>query len=113
MYRKVLFARLDRPTRRSVCASAGGWRDRLFHELVYKLTDHYSLRTIRQQEGLVELEGDIGRVIVVRRPHRDSQAERRWCEWQADPSWRVSIDLYDAGLLLGNPRLHPQHFLLK
>ena len=113
MYRKVLFARLDGETRRMVCAPAKGWRDRQYYELVYKLTDHYGLRVLQRDDDEVLLEGDVGHVAVVRRPHRDRAAERRWHERTDDPAWRVSIDLYDTGVLLDNPKLHPQRFLLK
>ena len=115
LYRKVLFARLDRETQKRVCAPARKRCDRLFHELVYKLADHYGLRLLQNDGDMAVLEGGnpVERVAVVRRPHRDSQVEQRWRNLQADSSYRVSIDMYDAGVLLDNPKLHPQHFLLK
>lgn len=115
LYRKVLFARLDRTTRKRVCAPARDWRDRRFHELVYKLADHYGLTLLDNDGDIALLEGSVpvARVAVVRRPHRDARAEQLWRDLQADPTYRVSIDMYDAGVLLDNPKLHPQHFLLK
>ena len=32
---------------------------------------------------------------------------------QGNAKYNVSIDMYDAGVLMMNHRLHPQHFVLK
>ena len=48
--------------------------------------------------------------MVVDRPHRD---EARWQRLCAAPHWQVGIDLFSVGLLVHNPRLHRQHFLLR
>ena len=124
MYRKVLFAELDRATRSAVLAAGqeacGGAavrrRDRCYHELVYKLRDHYGLRVVCYDGDEAVLEGDpasFGSLKVVCRPHRCRARELRWQSQQGNAKYNVSIDLYDAGILLSHPRLHPQHFLLK
>lgn len=125
MYRKVLFARLSRERRAKVLALAGSLvatrrvprRDRQYHELVFKLKDYYGLTTLFYNADEALLEGgegcDFGSVKVVRRPHGSELRELRWRSQKQNPKYRVSIDLYDTGLLLDCHRLHPQEFLLR
>lgn len=112
MYRKVLFARVGKARRKRL----GITRDAAYHELVYKLRDHYGLQVVCYDGDEAVLQGDpaaFGSVKVVCRPHSCKARELRWQAQQGNAKYRVSIDLYDVGLLLDNPRLHPQHFLLK
>lgn len=125
MYRKVLFARLDETTRHRVLAKApqvaegshSHRRDRQYHEMVYKLKEHYGLTTVFYNADEAVLKGgegsDFGTVKVVRRPHSDAIRELRWKAQQNNTKYRVSIDLYDTGLLLDCAKLHRQHFVLK
>lgn len=112
MYRKVLFARTQ--GRRKEDDGEGSRRDRRYHEMVYRLQRHYGLATVfyNEDEALLENE-EIGRIKVVRRPHSSDIRELRWKAQQQNTKYRVSIDIYDVGLLLDNPKLHRQHFLLK
>lgn len=116
MYRKVLFARLSKVVRKEVCSNVTDWRDRQYHEIVYKLRDHYHLTVESYDNDEAVLAGDpdtFGKVKVIRRPHICHARELRWQAQQDNTKYRVSIDLYDTGLLLNNPKLHPQKFLLK
>ena len=121
MYRKVLFARLDAegegrmrafvPEGVDFCRA-----DRRYHEVVYKLCDHYGLRVACYDGDEAVLEGDeaeFGSVKVVCRPHRCRARELRWMAQQGNEKYNVSIDLYDAGLLLSHPKLHRERFLLR
>ncbi len=115
MYRKVLFARLPKALAHQVRAAHGA-AHRPYHELVYKLADHYHLRSICYTEDEAVMAGDpatFGTVKVVCRPHGCRQRELRWNAQCNNDKYNVSIDLYDVGLLLSHPKLHRQHFLLK
>ncbi len=115
MYRKVLFARLPKTLSQQV-AKAHGSGLRRYHELVYKLSDHYHLRPICYTEDEAVLAGGpgtFGTVKVVCRPHSCRLRELRWNAQCSNSQYNVSIDLYDVGLLLSHPKLHSQHFLLK
>lgn len=112
MYRKVLFARVGKDVRRQLAIT----HDHAYHEMVYKLRDHYHLEVLCYDDDEAVLQGDpatFGTIKVVCRPHRCQAREYRWKAQQENAKYRVSIDLYDVGLLLNSPRLHPQHFLLK
>lgn len=112
MYRKVLFARVGKDMRQQL----GITRDAPYHEMVYKLRDHYHLQTLCYDDDEAVLQGDpaaFGTVKVVCRPHGCKARELRWQAQQGNTKYRVSIDLFDVGLLLDNPKLHRQHFLLK
>lgn len=125
MYRKVLFAEvggeayrafaaaLPEGVRQQAAAAAGGRRR--YFELVYKLSDHYGLRVLSVDADEAVLQGPpaFGSLKAVCQPHRRRARELRWMAQQGNDKYNVSIDLYDAGLLLSNPKLHPQHFILK
>ena len=121
MYRKVLFAELGRELRHGMeqrygiepCADR---RCRTYHDTVLKLCDHYRLRVLCYDEDEAVLEGhpeNFGTVKVVSRSHHCRARELRWEAQKCNEKYRVSIDLFDVGLLLTNPRLHRQHFLLR
>lgn len=50
-------------------------------------------------------------ILLLSKPHADHHAEQRLEE--LEHQYHVCIDLYDMALLLDNPRLHAQHFLLR
>ena len=52
-------------------------------------------------------------ILLVSRPHATPAAERQWETLKADPTYQVSLDLYDVALLIRNPHLTPQHLLLR
>lgn len=114
MYRKVLFAKV-RSNEIEIGGEKGLLRgERRYHEMVYKLERHYGLRRVyyNEDEALLENEA-VGRIKVICRPHQSELRELRWKAQQQNSKYRVSIDIYDVGLLLDNPKLHRQHFLLK
>ena len=129
MYRKVLFAEVDSSLRR--CMAEGlppeaeemirtaGRREREYHEVVYKLRDHYGLKIVcydsdeavlRPESGNAFIEGEMK---VVCRPHRCRARELRWQAQQGNAKYNVSIDMYDVGLLMFCPKMRKQHFILK
>ena len=115
MYRKVLFAQLSKDLSKKV-AEEHTTGCRRYHELVYKLTDHYHLRQVCYDDDEAVLEGDpltFGSLKVVSRPHGNRQRELRWEAQCGNTKYNVSIDLFDVGLLMNHPKLHKQHFLLK
>ena len=111
MYREVLFASLDVETRRRHNIPRG---DR-FHEIVYKCCNHYRLQSSSRTPNHTHLSSPSSclSILVVDRPHATPSAEREWERLKSDPDYPVSIDLYDVALLIHNPHLHPQHFLLR
>lgn len=120
MYRKVLFAPLDTTCQRRMEQllphPIADRRDRPYHEIIFKLCDHYHLQVVCYDDDEAVLQGDpctFGTLKVVCRPHRCHARELRWTAQQGDTKYNVSIDLYDVGLLLSHPKLHSQHFLLK
>ena len=118
MYREVLFASLDDETRRRHNIPHG---DR-FQELIYKCCRHYHLQVTNPQPNpqpstlntshLSPLTSHLS-ILLISRPHATRAAEDEWEQLKADPSYQVSLDLYDVALLIRNPHLHPQHFLLR
>lgn len=112
LYDKVLWARLDgRPAAVPQCCR----RDRRYHEMVYKMTDFFSMHVTESTADSTMLAGNgvVKKAIVVRRPHRSSTAERQWHTIADTSDCNIAIDLYDVGLLIQNPRLLPQRFLLR
>ena len=110
LYREVLFAEVAHAS-----LPPCRWGSRRYSALCYKLKDHFGLTTIAatDQQAVFSGTADFGMVLVVNHPHRDNAAEQRWADLCRTEPYRVSIDLYDVGLLFTNPRLHRQHFLLK
>ena len=129
MYRKVLFAEVDNslrccmtkdlPQETAELIASAERRDRAYHEVVYKLRDHYGLKVVcydgdeavlspKSEQAFIE-----GEMKVVCRPHRCHARELRWMAQQGNAKYNVSIDMYDVGLLMNCPRMHRQHFVLK
>lgn len=109
LYREVLFA----PLPHDAVVPSLGKGCRRYNELCYKLQRHFHLRPLSASSDttLFQSFDGIGDFCVVNRPHRSRQNESQWSN--LCKQYRVSIDLYDVGLLLSNPHLHPQHFLLR
>ncbi|MBQ7280505.1 MAG: hypothetical protein IJR13_07285 [Bacteroidales bacterium] len=108
--RNVLYARAPEE---AVAARDG--HTRRFATLLYMLKDYLSLSEMRSEGNTLLLGGNDtwGRVLMVDAPHADRKAEHQWTALCADEAYRVSIDLYDVGLLFTNSHLHRQHFLLR
>ena len=52
-------------------------------------------------------------ILLLSHPHSTPAAEAQWEHLKADPTYQVSLDLYDVALLIRNPRLSRQHLLLR
>lgn len=126
MYRQVLFAELDASVRQrlrsmlshemSTLAEVAPHRERGYHDMVLKLIDHYHLSIVCYDADEAVLRGDpetFGTLKVVCRPHRNHFRELRWMAQCRNNKYNISIDMYDVGVLLSHPKLHPQHLLLK
>ena len=133
MYRKVLFASVGKELRarmgegltevQAAMVAAAPRRDREYHELVYKLRDHYGLSVVcyDEDEAVLQHTGNGGRpaadgldtVKVVCRPHRNHARELRWRAQQGNEKYNVSIDMFDVGLLLMHCGQCRQHFVLR
>lgn len=114
MYRKVLFSSLGKEQKKRVAKRSLSRHDRIFHELVFKMTDYYGLEMVAYEADYAKLEGSkVGTVLVVRRPHLSSESESEWERMKKHGQYTISIDLYDAGLLIRNNKLHPQEFILR
>ena len=113
LYDEVLLARLDR--RQAHVLDGVGLRNRCYHALVYKMSDFYAMRreAVNADTTVLSGSGIVPRAMLVRRPHRSSDAERQWRTLCDDPGYNIAIDLFDAGILLYNPRLRPQRWLLR
>ena len=122
MYREVLFARLTPEERRR----HGIPRHDRYRELIYKCCNHYHMEVASPQPGahggtllLTHLNintlthSNTLSILLLSRPHATPAAEQQWEKLKADPDYQVSIDLYDVALLIRNPHLHRQHFLLR
>jgi len=110
MYRKVLFARV-----KGTPIPQGQSASRRYHEIVYKVQDHYGLQVSCYDEDEAVLTcGDETRfaIKVVNHPHHCKARELRWMSQQQNEKYHISIDLYDVGLLVTNPKLRRQHFTL-
>ena len=121
MYRKVLFAHVDADAYKAFADQlpvdlASDRRCRRYIETVYKMQDYYHLRMVCFDSDEAVLEGGsegLEGVKVVCRPHHCRARELRWMAQQGNAKYHVSIDMFDVGLLLTNPKLHRQRFVLK
>ena len=134
MYRKVLFAsvgkdlrhrrRQGRTEREDAMVASAPRRATAYHELVYKLRDHYGLQLVCYDEDeavLKQADTDTARrgdnrlesVKVVCRPHRSHARELRWRAQQGNEKYNVSIDIYDVGVLMMHRGQIRQHFVLR
>ena len=122
MYREVLFARLTPEERRRHGIPRG---DR-YRELLYKCCNHYHLEVAADSQqppvlltpthtfthSHIHTLNNLS-ILLLSRPHATPAAERQWESLKADPTYQVSLDLYDVALLIRNPHLTPQHLLLR
>lgn len=85
----------------------------LYKELTYKLQHYYhtDCQPLSESQNLLTQQNGNMHMLVVAKPHKDTCSEKEWEFLKSQ--WPVSIDLYDIGLLVNNPKLHPQHFLLR
>ena len=119
MYRKVLFARVDKEAFCAFVAQLPNGetidrRDWRYVETVYKMQDYYGLQMLCFDMDEAVLEGELlTHVKVVCRPHRYRARELRWLAQQGNAKYNVSIDLYDVGVLFFNPKMHRQQFVLR
>ncbi len=109
MYREVLFARMSAAD----CHRLGIPRHDRCSQVAYKCCNHYHLAPVASSQPGRLCEGLQLSIFIVDRPHASHAAERQWETLKADPSYQVSLDLYDIALLIRNPHLHPQHLLLR
>lgn len=108
---EVLCARISRSTRARLRLPR---RHRQYHEEVYKLSNYFAARCTHVSECECQLAlSDGSRIAVIRAPHCNKLAEQRWRQLQQEQPWRVALDMYDVGVLLSNPRLSRQRFVLK
>lgn len=129
MYRKVLFAEVDNslrccmtkdlPQETAELIASAERRDKAYHEVVYKLRDHYGLKVVcydgdeavlspKSEQAFIE-----GEMKVVCRPHRCHARELRWMAQQGNAKYNVSIDMYDVGVLMFCPGMRRQKFILR
>lgn len=130
LYREVLFAPLDKVRRKEL----GIERSDLYGELLYKLTNHLrpdtlflpsedpkaativqkaSPKTITTTLATLPSSSSRASLIIFPHPHTSHDTEEQWHQiCQTDKS-TASIDLYYAGIVLFDPKLSKQHFLLR
>ena len=119
MYRKVLFAHVDKEAFDAFVAQLPNGetldkKNRRYVEIVYKMQDYYGLRMLCFDMDEAVMEGErLPNVKVVCRPHRYRARELRWLAQQGNTKYNVSIDLYDVGVLFFNPKMHRQQFVLR
>ena len=122
MYREVLFARLTPEERRRHAIP----RHDRYRELLYKCCNHYHLEVAADSQPapvlltstlLTPTQFSIFNspfsILILSCPHATPAAEQQWEHLKADPTYQVSLDLYDVALLIRNPHLTPQHLLLR
>lgn len=109
LYDRVLVARLEGKR------GAVPRRDRRYRDMVYKLSDYCSLKTVEATDDTTTLVGTqaVKKAVVVCRPHQSKQAEAQWRQLCADTDYNIAIDMFDVGIVLHNPHLLPQQFLLR
>lgn len=83
--------------------------------MVYKMSDFFSMQPVSTTDDTTVLAGPqlVSRAVVVRAPHRSKQTEEQWERLCADVNYNIAIDLFDVGVVLYNPHLLAQHFLLR
>lgn len=109
LYNEVLFSRLDP----HVTKLLDGSESLRFRELLYKLEHSFFPVSVERDRGVATLMLTDEVIVVVDRPHASRQSELDWDRLKSEECYRVSIDLFDVGLLFSDKRLHRQHFLLR
>lgn len=82
-----------------------------YDSLVQSLARWSSSHRTDLSPATARLQGPDGEILVLRRPHADKAAEQHLHQLQQQ--YPVSIDLYRVALLIRNPKLHPQQFILR
>lgn len=123
LYREVLFAPLAKERKRELAILDKS------QELIYKLANHLQPQHLfvdNLDERVVELvkkasprtlveewKGQTpsgSDIFVLAHPHK---REQLWQRLQEQPLATATIDLFHTGILLFNPKLHKQYFLLR
>lgn len=128
LYRKVLFAQLDKDT----LTMLGLHRSDRYHQLIYKLVNHLQPATlyvptidavteriastanshVRVSDCLEDFNSH-PELAVCPSPHHDTEKERHWQHLTQLHDATTAIDLYYAGVVLFDKRLSRQTFLLR
>jgi hypothetical protein len=74
------------------------------------LERHYGVAADRSSGGEATFSCSDGDFLLLDHPHR---REARWQAVVDDPCWSVTLDFFDYGIAVRNPRLSRQHFVLR
>ena len=140
LYGEVLYARLQPVTARRLELAHQPLHRRQYYEELYKLVNYFQPQEVALQdqedaaarrciasaspqahilithavaEDISFCSPDGESIALLRTPYRDALRRHRWQQLQETPKYRVCIDLYDVGIMVDNPHLSPQYFLLK
>ncbi len=139
LYQEVLYARLSPRTRNRLQLRSLPRRCRQYYEVMFKLMSHYAPQRVvlsradktarrclvqscpqvameedrLQQEDCLLLSATGERIALVCLPYGDKARRERWRQLRGSSRYPVQLDLYHVGVLLDNPHLSPQYFMLK
>lgn len=113
LYDRVLVARLDAQQKAALIVTDR--REQRYREMVFKLSDYCALQTVASTENTTVLAGTqtVKGAVVMCQPHRTKESERQWQRLCDDTTYNIAIDMFDVGIVLHNPHLLPQRFLLR
>ena len=97
LYTEVLFSRAE-----------GAPRGR-YEGALWRLERHYGVVSVRSN-GEARFSCPDGDFLLLDHPHR---CEARWQAVVSDPRWQATLDFFDYGIAVSNPRLSRQHFILR
>ena len=98
LYTEVLFSR-----------APGAPRGR-YEGALWRLERRYGVVADRRSGGEASFSCSDGDFLLLDHPHR---REARWQAVVDDPCWSVTLDFFDYGIAVRNPRLSRQHFILR
>lgn len=124
LYREVLFASLAKTTRNSLGITSK------HQETLYKVVNHLQPQALYlthdenkslAQQASVHTDVELWKeqttrgndMIVVAFPHRNGASEKQWNSLQQMENATAILDLYHTGIILFNPKLSKQLFLLR
>lgn len=84
-----------------------------FATLARSLEEWLAPDAVERQSDSIKLTKGHQELFLVARPHASHEAEQQWRALKEAPRYEVSIDLFHAGLLIHNAKLHRQQFLLR
>ncbi len=139
MYREVLYARLSPGTAKQLQLRSLPRRCRQYYEVMFKLINYYTPQRVvlscadkaarrclaqacpqvapeedaSQQEDCLLFSTQGERIALVCLPYGDKARRDRWQRLCSSGRYPVQLDLYHVGVLLDNPHLSPQYFMLK